>query len=297
MRACAVSLPHSTKRPAKKSGATWLTGSYDAALDTLYWAVGNPGPDLNGDDRPGDNLYSDSVVALNAKTGKLKWHYQFTPHDVWDWDAQSPLTLIDATWEGKPRKLLLQANRNGFFYTLDRVTGELLLAKPFVKKLTWAKEIGPNGRPVLNPNQEPTERGNKICPALVGAANRWSTGYDPASKLYFVQTIGNCEIYFKRKAEWEAGGRYFWGTYSAASTDPPERILRAIDPKTGKSEWEIAEVGTGESRAGLLATGRPVWSLQTNLSLRASPMTYVFDNRQRVAIAAGSSILVFGLLP
>src|SRR6202008_3445218 len=131
------------------SGDTWMTGTYDPQLDTLYWPAGNPGPDFYGDDRPGDNLYTDSILALDAKTGKLKWHYQFTPHDVHDWDAQEPPVLVDTNWQGQPRKLLLQANRNGFFYVLDRTNGQLLLGKQFLKKLNWAEStIGKDGRPV-----------------------------------------------------------------------------------------------------------------------------------------------------
>jgi alcohol dehydrogenase (cytochrome c) len=156
---------------AHPGGATWFTGSYDPELKLLYWQVGNPGPDHNGDQREGDNLYSDSVVALDVQTGKLKWHYQFTPHDVWDWDAQEPLVLADTVWQGQPRKLMFQANRNGFFYVLDRTNGKLLLGKPFANKVTWAKEIAANGRPVRNPDQEPTEKGTRICPAVLGATD------------------------------------------------------------------------------------------------------------------------------
>jgi len=174
--------------------AAWFTGSYDPQLDTVYWQTGNPGNDLNGDYRGGDNLYSCSVVALDAKTGKLKWYFQFTPHDVWDWDATEPAALVDTLWEGQPRKLLLQANRNGFFYVLDRVNGKLPLAKPFVKKITWAREIGPGGRPVLIPNQEPTFEGNKACPALEGASDWFSTSFNPATGLYYVQTLEKCDV-------------------------------------------------------------------------------------------------------
>ena len=138
--------------------ATWMTGSYDAELDTLYWAIGNPGPDMIGDERQGDNLYSDSVVALDPKTGRRKWHFQFTPHDVHDYDAQQPIVLVDATWKGQPRKLLLQANRNGYFYVLDRVTGEYLSGTPYVKNITWASGLTKEGRPIVVPNMEPTPR-------------------------------------------------------------------------------------------------------------------------------------------
>ena len=140
---------------------TWQTGSYDPELGLVYWTTGNPGPLYNGDQRLGDNLYAASILALDAKTGSLKWYFQVTPHNVWDWDAQQPLALVDSAWEGRPRKLLLHVSRNGFFYVFDRATGQRLLTKQFVKKLTWAKEIGPDGRPVLNPNQEPSEQHGK----------------------------------------------------------------------------------------------------------------------------------------
>ena len=140
-------------------GATWLTGTYDPDARLLYWPTGNPCPDYNGDERKGDNLYTASVVALDPDTGKLKWHYQFTPHDLHDWDATETPVLVDAHFRGEPRKLLLHGNRNGFFYVLDRLTGKVLLAEPFVKNLTWASGIGPDGRPKLLPGNEPTRRG------------------------------------------------------------------------------------------------------------------------------------------
>ena len=186
------------------SAGTWLTGTYDPQLDTIYWPTGNPGPDLNGDERGGDNLYSSSIVALDAKTGKMKWYFQYTPHNVWDWDAQQPPVLVDRVWNGQPRKLLLHANRNGFFYVLDRTNGKMLLAKPFVKKLTWASGIDANGRPVTIPDQEPTFRGS-ICPSLQGGANWFSTSFNPATGLYYVQTLEKCSLFTKTPMEWKAG--------------------------------------------------------------------------------------------
>ena len=147
---------------------TWLTGTYDPELDTVYWPTGNPSPDLIGDDRGGDNLYSDSIVALNAKTGTLKWHFQFTPHDVWDYDAQETPALIDATWQNRPRKLLVQANRNGFFYVLDRTDGRFLLGKQYAKNVTWASGLTAEGRPIVVPNMEPSLEGKRVCPSLDG---------------------------------------------------------------------------------------------------------------------------------
>ena len=151
--------------------ATWMTGAYDAQLDTLYWPVGNPGPDLIGDDRLGDNLVSDSIVALDPKTGKLKWHFQFTPHDVWDYDAMQPSALVDVSWQGQPRKLLVQANRNGYFYVLDRTNGKFLLGEQYVKTVTWASGLTPEGRPIVVPGMEPTREGKRVCPSLEGASN------------------------------------------------------------------------------------------------------------------------------
>ena len=301
---------------AHPGGATWFTGSYDADMNQVLWQVGNPGPDHNGDNREGDNLYSDSVIALDAATGKLKWHYQFTPHDVWDWDAQEPLLVVNANWEGKPRKLLLQANRNGFFYVIDRTNGKVLLAKPFISKLTWASGIDANGRPIRTADQEPAEKGTKTCPAVLGGTNWWSASFDPGTSLFYVQTIESCGIYRKGPVAWEAGRGFMGGSSRNAPSDPPERILRAIDINTGKIVWEMAQVGSGESRSGTLATaggvvvfgedsgalmvadsksGKPLWSFQTNQSLRASPMTYMFDGKQYLAIASGTNVLAFTL--
>lgn len=298
---------------------TWMSGSYDPELGLLYWPVGNPGPDLNGDERLGDNLYSCSVVALDIKTGKLQWYFQFTPHDEWDWDAQQPLTLVDALWEGHPRKLLLDANRNGFFYVLDRTNGKFLLAKPFVRKLTWAREIGPDGRPLLASDQRSTERGTRTCPSLIGAANWWSTAFDPATGFYYVQALESCAIFTRRDAketQWTAGRGFAGGTSRDSPDDRPKKFLRAIEIRTGKIAWELPQVGPGTTRGGVLATaggivffcadsdafmaadsatGKPLWAFQANHFWRASPMTYVFDKKQYVAVASGSNILAFAL--
>ena len=179
-------------------GVAWFTGVYDAETDTVFWQTGNPGEDYNGDERLGDNLYTDSIVALNPKTGKLKWHYQTTPHDLWDWDTTETPLVINANWQGKPRKLLVQGNRNGFFYVWDRTDGKLLLAKQFIKDLTWAKSIGADGRPVLAPNQEPTPGGTRVCPSQDGATNWYSPSWNPATGLFYMQTNEKCSIYTKR---------------------------------------------------------------------------------------------------
>jgi alcohol dehydrogenase (cytochrome c) len=294
----------------------WFTGTYDPELRTLYWPTGNPCPDYDGSERLGDNLYSDSMLALDPETGRLKWYFQYTPHDVWDWDAQQPAVLVDADWEGAPRKLLLHANRNGFFYVLDRTNGKLLRAKPFVKKITWAREIGADGRPVLVPDQGPNAEGRTVCPAVEGATNWYSTAYDPASGLYYVQTLEKCTVYTRKPQDWQAGRSYFGGTTTEAE-EPGQKVLRALDVKTGGAVWELPQAGTAQSWGGVLATaggvvffgedtgalmaadaatGRPLWHFQANTSWKASPMTYMFDGTQYVAVAAGPTVLAFALV-
>jgi alcohol dehydrogenase (cytochrome c) len=296
---------------------SWFTGSYDPELDTVYWQTGNPGDDFNGDHRDGDNLYSCSVLALDRKTGKLKWYYQFTPHDVWDWDATEPVVLVDTLWQGQQRKLLLQANRNGFFYVLDRTNGKLLLGKPFTKKLTWATGIGPDGRPVRVPNQEPTTEGNKACPAVEGAANWHSTSFSPDTGLFYVQALDKCNVYRKSYTEWQAGRGYQGGSGRNLPGEPGLKILRALDIQTGRIVWELPEPGQAVSWSGVLSTaggvvifgdesgalaaadastGKRLWSFQTNQMLKASPMTYMFDGKQYVSIASGSNIISMGLI-
>ena len=295
--------------------ATWMTGSYDAELDTLYWAIGNPGPDMIGDDRQGDNLYSDSVVALDPKTGRRKWHFQFTPHDVHDYDAQQPIVLVDATWKGQPRKLLLQANRNGYFYVLDRITGEFLSGTSYVKNITWASGLTKEGRPIVVPNMEPTREGRRVCPSLEGASNWYSASFSPRTGLFYVQTNDKCGLFTRVDQTWESGKSFMGGTFAAAP-EPAQRVLRAIDIQTGKVAWELPQFGNVDSWGGVLATasdlvffaddsgafaaadaksGKRIWSFQTSQVWKASPMTYVFDNRQMLAIASGPNILAFGL--
>jgi alcohol dehydrogenase (cytochrome c) len=294
---------------------TWMTGSYDQVADLVYWATGNPGNDMVGDERGGDNLYSSSVVALEGKTGKLRWYYQFTPHNVWDYDAQAPSVLVDATWKGQPRKLLLHADRNGFFYVFDRLNGELLLAKAFVDKLTWAKEIGPDKRPVVNPNQDPTTEGTRVCPSLEGATNWYSTSFNPSTGLYYVQTLEDCATFTKRDVPWKAGSGYMGGTWRR---EPGQQILRAFDIATGTPRWELSQTGPANSWGGVLSTaggvvlfgedgglftavdaksGKRLWQWPTGQVWRSSPMTYMFDGKQYVATSVGSNIMAFGLVP
>ena len=293
-------------------GTTWLTGTYDAASGTLYWPTGNPCPDYNGDERKGDNLYTDSVVALDAKTGRLRWHYQFTPHDLHDWDATEPPVLVD--FEG--RKLLVQGNRNGFFYTLDRETGKVLRAEPFVKKLTWASGIGADGRPVLLPGNAPTEEGQRTCPSVAGAANWTSTAYAPGTGLYYFFAQESCNIYSKNGEWWKAGESCYGGGTRRSPGDGRAKFLKAIDLRTGKAAWEIPNIGGGILGSGLMATGggllfygdgrgafvaadsstgKLLWHFNTGQAWKGGPMTYSVDGKQYVAIAAGTTVVSFGL--
>jgi alcohol dehydrogenase (cytochrome c) len=291
-------------------GATWLTGTYDHETDTLVWPIGNPCPDFNGDERKGDNLYTDSVVALEPQSGKVKWHYQFTPHDLHDWDANQPVVLVDTKWKGQDRKLLLHANRNGFLYVLDRTTGKPLLATKMVDKLTWASGINQQTwTPELLPANETSEQPTLTCPPVRGATNWYSTAYNPSTRLYYVMTVEDCGYY--RKAEDGGYGRY------SNPADPAKKILRAFNIETGKAEWQIDMPGPvqsnyagvlttagglvffGESSGGFAAvdarTGKYLWHFETNHFIKASPMTYAVDGRQYVAIAAGGNILSFAL--
>ncbi len=300
-----------------RSGATWMTGTYDPQLDLLYWPTGNPGPDFDGDERQGDNLYTDCVLALDAKTGKLRWYYQFTPHDLHDWDAQEPPVLVDTTWQGQPRKLLLQANRNGFFYVFDRTNGELLLAKTFLKKMNWAEGIGKDGRPILKALKEEANGDTYVCPGFQGGTNWFSTSFNPATGLYYFQALERCNVFSKRTMEWESGKGYMGGAARPAPGETFQKSVRALNIQTGEIVWDLPQVtGTLTASAGLLSTasglvffgensgsfmaadattGKPLWEFPTNQVWKASPMTYVFDNKQYIAIAAGQSIMAFAL--
>jgi alcohol dehydrogenase (cytochrome c) len=296
---------------------TWFTGSYDPTLDLVYWPTGNPAKEYDGTDRQGDNLYASCILALDRKTGRRVWHYQFTPHDLWDWDATQTSVLVDADWKGEQRPLMLHANRNGFFYVFDRKTGERLLTTPFVKNLTWASGVGADGRPVRLPNQTPTPEGTKVCPSQDGATNWYSPSYNPSTGLYYVQTFEKCSIYTRRdQGPWEAGKTYLGGSQRTAPDPTPQRILKAIDIRTGSVRWELPQPGPANSWGGTLTTaaglvfvgeeggalmaldaasGAPLWKFRTNQSWKASPMTYAFDDAQHIAVAAGPTIISFAV--
>jgi len=297
--------------------ATWLTGTYDPDARLLYWPTGNPCPDYNGDERKGDNLYSNSVLALDPDTGKLKWHFQFTPHDLHDWDATETPMLVDMEFRGRPRKLLLHGDRNGFFYVLDRLTGEFLLAEPFVKQLTWASGIGKDGRPILLPGNEPAVEGTRTCPSVEGATNWPSTAFSPTTGLFYLMVEESCGIYTKSAQWWVQGQSFYGGGTRRSPGDVSAKFLRALDVQSGKIAWEIPDLGGGVLASGLMSTagglvfygdapggafvaadaktGRLLWHFNTGQRWKAGPMTYAIEGRQHIGIAAGSTIMVFAL--
>jgi alcohol dehydrogenase (cytochrome c) len=296
--------------------ATWLTGSYDAELDTVYWTAGNPCPDYNGEERVGDNLWSNSILALDPATGRLRWHFQFTPHDLHDWDSVQTVVAVDATFRGSPRKLLLQANRNGFFYVLDRESGRLLSATPFIKNLNWATGVGADGRPQRIAGMEPSWRGTTVCPSVVGATNWMAPAFNPATGLYYVMALERCTIFQKSSRWFEQGESFYGGSTRNVPGETGGKVLRAIDIDTGRIAWEMPQVGEGDSWGGVLSTatgllfvgeddgtfsavdartGVRQWQFAANALWRGSPMTYLAGGRQHVAVTGGAVVYAFAL--
>lgn len=298
-------------------GATWMTGTYDPSLDTLYWATGNPWPDFSGSRRRGVNLYTDSIVALDAGTGKLKWYFQFTPHDTHDWDAQSIPVLADIDIKGQSRRVLLHANRNGYFYVLDRVTGQFLCATPFIDKLDWATGIDVSGKPIEVPNKEPSPEGRRVCPSVRGASNWMSPTYDPFTKLLYVPTLEECNVFTESMQKIEPMEDMGGGGAEEIPGEPGQFFLRAIDPATGKRRWEYPMTGRAEMWAGSVSTagglvffgdddgdlvavdaisGRYMWHYHVSGTITASPITFAFAGKQYVSIAAASNVFTFALV-
>ena len=296
-------------------GTTWMPGTFDPELNTLYWGTSNPAPDFDGRPRPGDDLYTDCVLALDPDTGKLKWHFQFTPHDLYDYDAVETPVLIDADFQGQPRKLLVQANRNGFLYVLDRTNGKFLSAARFAEKLNWAKEIDSTGRPVRT-GVIPTEKGTRVCPGFAGATNWYAPSYNPSTGIFYFMASENCSVY-RRGGEKFVPGRTFYGTGAQRSPgDVSKKILLAYNLATLKPAWKYPQAGSGWSNGGTMttggglvffgddaqsfeavdaSTGAPLWHFQTGQNITASPMSFSVNGTQFVAIAAGSNVFCFRL--
>jgi alcohol dehydrogenase (cytochrome c) len=304
---------------ARGGGAAWVTGSYDPDLNLLYWGTGNPIPDYNASVRSGDNLYTASIVALDADTGKLKWHYQYTPQDAHDWDGNQIPVLADIAVQGRQRKVAMIASRNGFFYVLDRATGELLLAKPFTET-KWAREIGRDGRPiVLNngfvlPGQ--TEATTTCIPDNYGGANFSPPSFDPARGLFFVMARETCAVYTQQAQEPQPGRLFMGGVLKRISGPGTEySAVRAIDVTTGQVRWEYkvgvpSMAGVMSTASGLLfagsqegdftalesSTGKKLWSYNTGANIYgAAATTYTLDGKQWVLIPSGTRIFAFSL--
>ena len=285
-----------------------MTGSYDPELNLLYWGTGNPNPLYYGDDRKGSNLYTASIVALDADTGKLKWYFQFSPHDIHDWDSNHVPVLAELNIAGQVRKVVMVANRNGFFYVLDRTTGKLLVGKPF-SDTTWARELDADGHPIV------VNDGSKGClPDQWGSTNYMPPSFDPALRLFFVTVRETCATYIPAKEEIVPGRISNSGTVQR-DTERSYGVLRAIDPTTVERKWEFKYptptmagvtstasglVFAGDNEGNFMAfdarTGKNLWFYPTgSLIWGAAAMTYTVDGQQQVLIGSGTSLVAFAL--
>jgi alcohol dehydrogenase (cytochrome c) len=296
--------------------APWLTGSYDQELNLLYWGTGNPAPTNNVDARSGDNLYADSVLAIDPDTGALRWYFQFTPQDAFGWDAAQIPVLVDLEFKGQPRRVLAWANRNGFYYLLDRRTGEFLMATPYVEQ-TWASKIGPDGRPELRPEARPTEKGVLVHPGEEGGTNWWSSSYSPVTRLLYVPVLDMPMIYVKGNATYRTGEFYFGGSHVGVPGKEHATGVVAIDVQSGKIAWrrELGrrlDIGTmggllststgmvfvGDARifrALDATTGDVLWAQDLGGPIKAAPLSYSVDGKQRITVMADRTLFTFGL--
>ncbi len=296
-------------------GTTWMPGTYDPKLNTIYWGTSNPSPDFDGSVRPGDDLYTNCVLALDPDTGKLKWYFQFTPHDLYDYDATETPVLVDAMYQGHPRRLLIEANRNGFIYILDRVDGKFLAAKQFATEQNWAKGTDANGRPIRTGNI-PTADGTRICPGYAGATNWYSPSYSESTRLFYFLTLEDCNVYYVHPQEFQEGRPYYSTGTKHRPDENAKKYLLAFDPNKGEFAWRYPQAGNAHSFAGVMTTatglvafgddaeefeivngrtGAPLWHFNVGQALHASPMSYAVNGKQYFAIAAGSDLFSFAL--
>lgn len=297
-------------------GTTWMPGTYDPALNLIFWGTSNPAPDFNDDVRPGDDLYTDCLLALDADTGKLKWYFQFTPHDLFDYDAVETPMLIDAAYKGEPRKLLVQANRNGYLYVLDRTNGKFLSATPFVEKLNWAKGIDEHGRPIRT-DVRPASAGARICPGYSGATNWYAPSYSESTHMVYFLALEECETYFSQPTPAFREGKEYYSTgVKRIPSETSQRVLVAYSLDTSSFAWKYPQSGRGHSSGGTMSTaagllffgddaesfeavdaqtGKPLWHFNTGQNMSASPMTYAVGGKQYVAVAVGSDVFSFAL--
>ena len=293
--------------------STWATGSYDPSLGLVYWGTGNPSEDISGHDHPGDNLYADSMVAVHADTGKLAWYFQFTPHDEHDWDsAQTPI-LADVTVKGKSRKVICWANRNGFYYVLDRVTGEFLAGAPFVK-LNWAKGLDSAGRPIPADPDDASDAGRIVLPVFGGGGTNFqNAAFDQRKRLIFVPATEEAPT----STRIDRGDQGFFENFQGNYIAPPIAVVRALDAATGAKRWEHFSPriegtfyygGLLATGGGLIfggsggwvfaldsATGHELWRFFLGGDTRATPISFTVDGRQVIAVPAGRGLFLFGL--
>jgi alcohol dehydrogenase (cytochrome c) len=297
-------------------GTAWMPGTYDPELNTLYWGTSNASPDYDGSVRPGDDLYTASLLAIDPDTGKLKWYFQFTPHDLYDYDGAETPVLVDMPYQGKPRKLLIEANRNGFIYLLDRTNGKFLSATPFANKINWATGVDANGRPMVT-DLKPSPDGTLICPGTEGATNWFSPSYSEATHLFYFLAFEGCSVYFVKPSPVEEGREYYSTGTKHDPNDKTERILLSFDPQTKTIAWRYPQAGSSHSWGGVMTTaaglvffgddadffeaadaktGKSLWHFNTGQTLHASPMSYAVRGKQYVAIASGFDLFSFALL-
>jgi alcohol dehydrogenase (cytochrome c) len=296
-------------------GTTWMPGTYDPGLNTIFLGTSNPAPDFDGGPRPGDDLYTDCLLALDPDTGRLKWYFQFTPHDLFDYDAVETPVLVDAMFRGRSRKLIVQANRNGFLYVLDRTDGTFLSATRFVEKLNWASGIDAKGRPIRT-GVKPTEAGTRICPGFSGATNWYAPAFHPDTEMFYFLALENCHIFLRKPKEFRPGETYYSTGIRHSEGDFGEKVLLAYKLDSDKPAWRYVQAGDGRSSGGVMTTagglvffgddaqsfeavdaqtGKALWHFNTGQTISASPMSYAVNSKQYVAIAAGSDVFSFAL--
>jgi alcohol dehydrogenase (cytochrome c) len=298
-------------------GTTWMPGTYDPELNTIYWGTSNPAPDFEGRVRPGDDLYTDCVLAVDPDTGRLKWYFQFTPHDLFDYDAVETPMLIDVVYRGQKSNLLIQANRNGYLYVLDRTNGKFISATPFVEKLTWAKGIDAKGKPIRT-ELRPTPAGTRVCPGYSGATNWYAPSYNELTHSVYFMALEECETFFSKvePQRFKEGETYYSTGVKRIPGEESRKFLLAYDLNTDSFTWKYPQVGRAHSSGGTMTTagglvfmgddansleavdakdGKPLWHFNTGQDMSASPMTYSVAGKQYVGIAAGSDVFSFAL--
>jgi alcohol dehydrogenase (cytochrome c) len=292
-----------------------MPGTFDPELNTVYWGTSNPSPDFDGAPRPGDDIYTDCVLALDPDNGKLKWFFQFTPHDLFDYDATETPVLLDVPYQGQFRKLIVEANRNGFIYVIDRTNGKFLSATPFVQRINWAKGIDPQGRPIRT-DVQPSATGTLVCPGFEGATNWYSPAYNPDTHLFYFMAVEDCATYLLKPQEFSEGRPYYATGVKHIRGSGGQKILLAYDLGTDKFPWRYPQVGSGRSSGGVMTTaggvvffgddsnsfegvdgrtGAPLWHFQTGQAIHASPMSFAVNGKQYVAIASGDNLFTFAL--